>query len=99
MKERIITLKGKIGDKIGKKAVTAAFTALASAAPGLLLCTLCGGAASMVITLLPLWTFVLFAVLYFVLDMIPVLAKKWWIKPLALAGTALVAMLLTALFR
>jgi len=82
----------------GARVIAAVFVTLACADLGLLLCTLFGGASSMVITLLPLWTFVLFTVLYFVMDLIPLLAKKWWIKPAILAGTALLVLLVIALF-
>lgn len=89
-------MKDKIKDimnSMRKTVVTAAVITLACADFSLLICTLMG-ADKIMIALLPLWVFVLFALLYFVLDSVPYMAKKWWIKAIVLAAAALLVILL-----
>lgn len=94
MKDKIKGLMDSMAFYTMKKNVVMAIViTLACADFGLFICTLIG-ADKIIVALLPLWVFVLFALLYFVLDNVPYTAKKWWIKAVVLAAAALLVILL-----
>ncbi len=82
-------------EAMGEKIKKAAFIALVGADISLLACMLIG-AGSAWIAGLPLYVFVLFTGLYFVLDSLPQIAKKKWLKPSILAGVGLVIVVISA---
>lgn len=86
-------MKDKIKGIFGKTLFPAALITLAGLDLSLFICTLMGTDRA-VIGFLPLWIFVLFTALYFVLDIVPYVNRKKWIKPVVLAAAALIIILL-----
>lgn len=86
-------MKEKIGRILKENFYVAAVIVLAGTVLSFLLCTVFL-TENIVLMLVPLWLFVIFAVMYFVLDFILQTSGKWYIK---LVAEILAAVILTAL--
>lgn len=86
-------MKEKLGRILKGNFYVAAVIALVGIVLSFLLCTVFF-MENIILMLAPLWLFVIFTVMYFVLDFIPQTSGKWYIK---LVAEVLAAVILTAL--
>ena len=82
-------MKEKLGRILKGNFYVAAVIALVGTVSGFLLCTMFL-MENIILMLAPLWLFVIFAVMYLVLDFIPQTSGKWYIKLGAMAAVAVV---------
>lgn len=82
-------MKEKLGRILKGNFYVAAVIALVGTVSGFLLCTMFL-MENIILMLAPLWLFVIFAVMYFVLDFIPQISGKWYVKLGVMAAVAVV---------
>ena len=82
-------MKEKLGRILKGNFYVAAVIALVGTVSGFLLCTMFL-MENIILMLAPLWLFVIFAVMYFVLDFIPQTSGKWYVTLGVMAAVAVV---------
>lgn len=94
---RLDNIKEKLKSILTGNVYIAAMIALVGAVLCLLMSTMFL-ADALILKLVPLWLFVIFTVMYFVLEVIPHTAGRWYIKVLVPVVTAMVLLVLLIIF-